>query len=365
VSVHRPTRRRATAFVALACLLVLVSASGIAHARIRAHRVAGGLHQPVGFTLGPDQRIWYGEKTSGEIRVHNRSSGHSHRFFVVPRVTAQGERGLLGIALHPDFPATPFVYVYATRRVNGSVKNQILRLENDGGRGRHLTVLFSSPAREAFHAGGRILFGPDGMLYAVIGEDGDPRNAQQLGDSRGKILRMTPNGGIPGDNPLGNRRVFSYGHRNSFGFAFDPDTDVIWESENGPECNDEVNRIVPGRNYGWGPHETCAGRSPGNTNRDGPNPVRPKRWYSPPPGLTGVAFCDGCQLGPKSGGRVFMGAVNTGAIRRLRLNANRTDVTAQDVVYDHRHGVISLEADATSGALFFSDFSGIYRLVKR
>jgi glucose/arabinose dehydrogenase len=361
VSLRGPIR--ATIALALALLLAATAQAGMARARIHAAKVAGGLNQPVGFTLGPNQRIWYGEKGTGEIRILNRTTGHSHRFFVISKVTAAGERGLLGVALHPDFPATPLVYAYATRRVQGRVRNQIVSIENDGGRGEHMTVLFSSPSRAAFHAGGRILFGPDGMLYAFVGDDGDPRNAQQLGDDRGKLLRMTPNGGIPADNPLGNRRVFTYGHRNSFGFAFDPQTGKLWEEENGPECNDEVNLIKAGRNYGWGPSESCSGNAPRNTNRDGPNPVLPEEWYANPPGLTGLAFCDGCHLGRRSRDRIFLGAVNTGHIRRLRLDGDRNRVIGQDVVYDHARGVISLEV-SDAGAILFSDFGAIYRLAR-
>ena len=83
---------------------------------------------------------------------------------------------------------------------------------------------------------------------------------------------MTPAGGVPADNPIAGSRVFAFGIRNSFGFTFDPQTDSLWETENGPECNDEINLIVGGGNFGWGPSENCGGDSPGNTNNSGPTP---------------------------------------------------------------------------------------------
>ncbi|MEX2275073.1 MAG: PQQ-dependent sugar dehydrogenase [Actinomycetota bacterium] len=356
------------AVVTLAATLafgVAVTAAGGATAKIRSTKVKDGLNQPTAFAFAPGNRLFYVEKNTGEIRIWNRNGGGDRRFFLVRGVNGNGERGMLGIAIHPDYPDPAFVYAYVTRRVDGSMKNQIVRLENVGGRGRNLTKIFSSPASASpYHNGGKIAFGPDGMLYAVVGDGHDARRAQQLGDDRGKILRMTPNGGVPNDNPLGNRRAYAYGIRNSFGFAFDPDGGNLWETENGPECNDELNRIVAGRNFGWGPNETCAGNAPRNTNQDGPDPVLPKRWYNPTIGPTGIAFCDGCGLGAASEGAAFFGAVNTGQVRRVVMSADRRDVRDQAIVYNHPSSVLSVEA-APSGVVYFSDFNAIYKLVRR
>ena len=336
-----------------------------ASAKIRATKVKGGLNQPTAFTFAPGNRVFFVEKNTGEIRIWNRSGGGDRRFFLVRGVNGDGERGMLGIAVHPKYPDPAYVYVYVTRRVDGAMRNQILRLTNDGGRGRNLTKIFSSPASASpYHNGGRILFGPDGMLYAAVGDGHDSGRAQQLGDDRGKILRMTPNGGVPGDNPLGNRRAYAYGIRNSFGFAFDPDGGDLWETENGPECNDELNRIVAGRNFGWGPNETCSGNAPQNTNQDGSDPVLPKRWYNPTIGPTGIAFCDGCGLGAASQGAAFFGAVNTGQIRRVQLTPDRKDVRDQAIVYTHPSSVLSVEAGG-NGTVYFSDFGAIFKLVRR
>ncbi len=122
--------------------------------------------------------------------------------------------------------------------------------------------------------------------------------------------------------------MFAFGIRNSFGFTFDPQTDSLWETENGPECNDEINLIVGGGNFGWGPSETCGGSSPGNTNNSGPTPrLLPKLWFDGTIGITGDAFCDGCGLGAGVEGQLFFGDVNTGVLRRVALNAARDDVS--------------------------------------
>lgn len=347
-----------------AVLLGSPGAPADAAGAIKAKLVIGGLDQPVAFTFGPGNEIWYVEKATGQIRVHDLDAGSDKLFYDVPGVNAEGERGLLGIALDPDYPTTPSVYVYATRSVAGKLRNQILRLTDSAGTGTNRKVLFSAPASSTpYHNGGRILFGPDGMLYAIVGDGHDSSNAQDTSNNdRGKILRMTPAGDVPSTNPLGNL-VWAYGVRNSFGFAFDPQTGRLWETENGPECNDELNRIVKGRNYGWGSHETCSGQAPQNTNQDGPKPVPPQRWYTPTIAPTGIAFCERCGLGATSTGALFFGAYNTGDIRRVTLNAKRTSVTGQKVVYVHSSGVLSMEV-GPDRSVYFSDMSGIYRLVR-
>jgi glucose/arabinose dehydrogenase len=339
--------------------LEAIPATATAAPPIVARRVAGNLAAPVAFTFGPGRVLWYVEKETGEIRTIDLDSGRDALYHDVPGVNGAGERGMLGIALHPRYPRKPFVYVYVTRSFRGRLRNQIVRID-DGGRRR---IVFSSPASSsAYHNGGRILFGPDGMLYAIVGDGHAPRNAQDLSDDRGKILRMTPNGRVPTTNPRPSR-VFAYGIRNSFGFAFDPRTDRLWETENGPACNDELNRIRRGRNHGWGPNATCEGASPGNTNRDGPRPVRPELFYGRPIGITGIAFCDGCGLGRASEGRGFFGAVNTGAITRVSLDARRLGIQGDVVVYRHERGVISIEV-GPDGALYFSDMTAIWRLAR-
>jgi len=336
----------------------------VAGTAIRAREVVGNLNQPVAFTFGPGRRIWYVEKTTGEVRIKDLDTGADRRFVRVPGVDGEGERGMLGIALDPDYPNRPFVYLYATRTAHGGLRNQILRYRDEGGHGTGRRVLHSTPASGATnHNGGRIAFGPDGMLYAVIGEHADPAHSQDLSTDLGKIIRITRNGRAPDDNPFDDN-VWAYGIRNSFGFAFDPQTDALWETENGPECNDEVNMIVGGENYGWGPNETCSGSSPANTNQDGPSPDLPELFYENTIGITGIAFCDGCHLGQASEGAAFAGAVTNGDVTRVLFNGRRDAIAGHSVVYDHGGSTLSFEI-GPGGRIYFSDFDGINKLVLR
>jgi glucose/arabinose dehydrogenase len=326
---------------------------------VRAIRVASGLASPVGFTFMPGGRLVYVERNTGWLRFRNLQTGNDVQVHRIVNVNFDGERGALGVALHPAWPSQPFVYVYVTRNTADGLRNQVLRIkvENDDGVAvRRLLSVAAGPAGN--HNGGRILFGPDGKLYVVIGDNADPSNAQdRTSNLRGKILRLNPDGSIPSTNPFGTR-IWAYGIRNSIGFAFDPQNGRLWESENGPECNDEVNRIVKGGNHAWGPSQSCP-----NTNNSGPTPrILPKYTFASTVGLTGLAFCDACGLGPAFNGDLVVGAVNDGRIRRFDLNAARTGFDAGPLLVLDRPGpVLSLEV-APNGRIYFSDFDSIYRL---
>jgi glucose/arabinose dehydrogenase len=228
-----------------------------------------------------------------------------------------------------------------------------------------MQVLHSSDAGSLnMHSGGRIMFGPDKMLYVYIGDAHRASSAQRLRSPRGKILRMTPWGGVPDDNPIRGSRVYAYGFRNSFGMAFDPGTRRIWETDNGPECTDELNRVQPGRNFGWGPSGSCSGSAPRNTNRDGPNPAMPERWFTPPIAPTGVAFCTGCRLGPRSEGALLFGDYNNGTLWRARLSPNRLRVAHLDRLASPSGQILSLET-GPKGRLYYSTYTGVFRLVDR
>jgi glucose/arabinose dehydrogenase len=332
---------------------------------VDADPVVTGLSFPAAFTFAPDGRIFYGERLTGEIRIYNPANGSDTLFFTVPNVLTSGEQGLLGLALAPNYPQRRIVYAYATRNVGGTPRNQIVRIQDVGGSGQDMRAIWSAdvPA-DAFHNGGRILFGPDGKLYAVTGDAEDTDNSQDLGNDVGKVLRLKPTGAIPPDNPFAGNPIWAYGIRNSFGFGFDPLTGFLWETENGPTCNDELNRIQKGFNYAWGPNQTCITPPPPpeNTNQDGPNPVLPQVWFNPVIAPTGLAFCVGCGI-PSAEGAFFFGDFNTGQIRQATLSGNRQQILSTTSVYSHSNIVLSLER-GPDDAVYFSDSSGIWKLIE-
>jgi len=208
--------------------------------------VATDLEVPWGVAFLPDGSALVAQRDSADV-VRVEGDGSVSEAGTVPGVSPGGEGGLLGLAVDPGFPEEPYVYAYYTTDSD----NRISRLEYDpegGGLGEPEVVLDGIPAAST-HNGGRIAFGPDGLLYAGTGDAGDSSASQDTDSLAGKILRLTPEGDAAPDNPFGNY-AYSYGHRNVQGLAWDEEGS-LYATEFGQNQVDEVNLIEPGDNYGW------------------------------------------------------------------------------------------------------------------
>ncbi|MGH2697046.1 MAG: PQQ-dependent sugar dehydrogenase, partial [Actinomycetota bacterium] len=250
-----------------------------------------------------------------------------------------------------------WVYVFYTAQ--DPVENRVVRMRKRLGRPGFVTDhLLTIPINVGTnHNGGPIHFGPDRRLYVATGEQAEPVRAQDPADPAGKVLRLMRNGSRPGDNPIPGSLALSFGHRNSFGIGFDPVTGRLWQSENGPACEDEVNLIAPGGNYGWGAGSSCPG-----TSTEGSSPIQAEVSYTPVIVPTGVTFCVGCGLGPDVEGDLLLAVFGDGTeIRNLSLDGERDDMVDEQVLYDHPTGVVTA-GRRPNGQVFFSDHSGIYRL---
>ncbi len=169
---------------------------------------------------------------------------------VFPEVTSTGEGGLLGIAVHPRFTENNFIYLYHTYGENGELFNRVIRVKKSGDALVEKKIIIDAIPGAEVHNGGRIKFGPDGMLYITTGDAALSAHAQDLDSLSGKILRLNDDGTIPKSNPFPGSSVYSYGHRNPQGLAWDVDGN-LWATEHGASAGDEVNFILQGRNYGW------------------------------------------------------------------------------------------------------------------
>jgi glucose/arabinose dehydrogenase len=172
-------------------------------------------------------------------------------------VATGGERGLMGLALHPQYPSEPWLYAMHSYSEGGRGYTRVVRLQATADRGTVERVIIDQIPGAQFHDGGRIAFGPDGMLYVCTGDARQPDRAQDLQSLAGKILRLTPGGEIPPDNPIANSPVYAYGLRNPQGLAWHPTTGDLIVSDHGPSgerglrAHDQIHRIVPGGNHGW------------------------------------------------------------------------------------------------------------------
>ena len=206
--------------------------------------VATGLRTPWGLAFLPDGSALVAERDTGHILQVRPGGGAPQVVYRVPGVSAAGEGGLLGLAVARDFASTALVYAYFTARSD----NRIVRFKL--GDDATPQVIFDGIDKAGVHNGGRIAFGPDGMLYAGTGDATDRSSSQDPDDSNGKILRLTPDGKPAPGNPKQGSPVWTLGHRNVQGLAWDANG-TMYGIEFGQDRFDEVNVIEPGKNYGW------------------------------------------------------------------------------------------------------------------
>jgi glucose/arabinose dehydrogenase len=226
-------------------------------ARLPAPTVAGtvatGLTSPWGLAFLPAGGALVSERDTALVK-HVGPDGAVRTVGEVPGVdtTSTSEGGLLGIALHPDFPQQPYVYAYLT----AAGDNRIVSMTYEGGDLGPPQVVLDGIPKATYHNGGRLGFGPDGMLYATTGDATEGGNSPDPDSLGGKVLRVTPTGEPAPDNPTAGSPVYSSGHRNGQGIAWDDDG-RLWQAEFGQDQWDELNLIEPGADYGW---PSCEGR---------------------------------------------------------------------------------------------------------
>ena len=214
---------------------------------------------PVALAPAPDGRLFFAELLTGKIRILQDGQVLPKPFAVLENVSNFGESGFLGLALHPDFSRTPYVYAMyvVDDPITGYPSGQrVVRFRDVNNIGQDRTTILDGlpAATEYSHNGGRLAFGPDGKLYVTIGDTNVPDLSQDPSNLAGSILRYNPDGSIPEDNPIPGSPVYAMGLRNVFGLAFQPSTGSLYATENGPGGFDEVNKIEAGRNYGWPTH---------------------------------------------------------------------------------------------------------------
>ncbi|MER7999771.1 PQQ-dependent sugar dehydrogenase [Streptomyces sp. NPDC095613] len=246
---------------------------------------AEGLNSPWGLAELPDGGLLVSSRDEGTITRVDPRTGKKTVVGSVPGVAAAGEGGLLGIALSPSYGSDHLVYAYFTTESDNRIARMIYDEKKPAGQrlGAPDTVLRGIP-KGMIHNGGRIAFGPDGMLYAGTGEAGNKELAQDEKSLGGKILRMTPDGQPVHGNPRADSVVYALGLRDVQGLAWDS-RKQLWASEFGQDKWDELNLIEPGRNYGWPEAE---GRS------DKPGFVNPvEEWRPKDASPSGLAFAEG------------------------------------------------------------------------
>jgi len=290
--------------------------------------LATGLAVPWGIAFLPDGTALVSCRDSFEIvRVGGRRTTVVGKVpGVVTSVDLGGEAGLLGIALHPGFPAQPWLYAYHSTDQDNRVVRMRLTLEGDGGRLGPPEDVLTGIHTSLHHNGGGLRFATDGTLYVSTGDAEDRDSAQDKDSLNGKILRITDAGGVPDGNPFGNE-VWSYGHRNVEGLALDGAQ--LWASEFGDHEYDELNRIVKGGDYGW----------PEVEGSDGPGGYRDPlaQWPTSDCSPSGIAIARG---------RAWLGALQGECVWSVDLATGKSERHLDG------HGRIRMVAAAPDGSLW-------------
>ncbi|WP_299051928.1 PQQ-dependent sugar dehydrogenase [uncultured Nocardioides sp.] len=265
--------------------------------------VTEDLEAPWGLDFLPDGDAVLTERDTRRVLRIDPDTGEQTELGVVAAAAPNGEAGLLGVAVSPDFRRDRTLFLYYTTGED----NRVARATLDGDTlGEPETILDGIPLN-SYHDGGRLAFGPDGMLYVSTGDAGNPDLAQDPDSLAGKVLRMTADGEVPRDNPTRGSLVYTLGHRNVQGLAFDDD-DTLWASEFGDQTYDELNRLEPGGNFAWPINE-------GQGDVQGGDLINPQVvWSTDDASPSGLAYADGM---------LFVAALGGERVWRVPLDGDR------------------------------------------
>lgn len=315
---------------ALAVLLLLLSGNSCAQNKqvsatsgeVNVETLADHLDHPWGMAFLPDGRLLVTER-AGQLRILRTDNTLTPPLEGVPEVFAQGQGGLLDVALDPDFATNQHVYLsFAEPGANQTASTALGRGRLDGNRISGFEVIYRQlPKVEGpNHFGGRILFSPAGQVFLTQGERFKFEPAQNLSNHLGTIVRLQPDGSVPADNPFVNQpaakpEIWSYGHRNIEAAAFDPATGRFWVAEMGPRGGDELNQPQAGRNYGW--PVVSWGENYDGTDIPDP-PTHPEfaaaaLHWTPVISPSGMAFYDGSEF-PAWQGKMLIGGLTAQGI---------------------------------------------------
>jgi glucose/arabinose dehydrogenase len=310
--------------------------------------VAEGLIQPwaIAFLPGGDALI---TERPGRLRILRQGKLVAQAVEGLPKVFHSGQGGLLEVMPHPNFASNRLVYITYSKpgSTEADSRTALIRARFDNDRLTDVTEIFDAVSKGRGHYSGKIAFDKNGFLFLSLGDRQVPPEgnleahpAQDLTNHHGKIVRLHDDGRVPTDNPFVSRagarpEIWSYGHRNVQGLAIHPETGELWADEHGPQGGDELNRIEPGKNYGWpvigfGVNYTTGLAIHKGTHRDGME--QPVKIWVPSIGISGMMFYTGDKF-PQWKGNLFVGGMNGQQLSRLTLNGRR--VASEELLVQH------------------------------
>ena len=312
--------------------------------------VAENLEVPWELVYGPDDHIWFTER-SGAISRLNPETGVITELISIDAVTARSETGLLGLALDPDFGTSPFVYTVYTYIKSGDLTERVVRFTYNGSQLVNEEILLDDIPAANNHSGSRLLFLQDKSLLVTTGDALNTSDAQDINSLAGKTLRMLRDGSIPTDNPSASSYVYSLGHRNAQGLTMLNDG-RIYSSEHGPSSDDEINIIEPNRNYGW---PTVMGFCDASEQQDcdALNVKEPIQAYTPTLAVAGLAYYPYNAISEWEHSLLLV-SLKEADLRVLKLSNDGLSIVSETILFDREYGRLRAICTAPNGDVYFS-----------
>ncbi|WP_291402322.1 PQQ-dependent sugar dehydrogenase [Daejeonella sp.] len=265
---------------------------------------------------GPDNFLWMTER-GGRISRINPSNGVISPLLTISEVKSQGEGGLLGMVLHPNFSVNPHVFVVYNYDKSGVYIEKIVRYTYNGSSLINPIIILDNIPAANYHNGSRLLISPDFKLFITTGDAVNANSAQSINSLSGKVLRVNLDGTIPADNPIAGNALWSLGHRNAQGLVFA--NGILYSSEHGPEKDDEINIIMKNRNYGWPNVNGFCNESAEQAFCNSNNVVEPLKNWTPTIAVSGMDYYENGPLAQFKNS-LILATLKDQTLYQLRLN---------------------------------------------
>lgn len=318
---------------------------------VKSRVVVAGLVNPWEIVYGPDNFIWLTEK-GGRISRLNPENGQITPLLTISEVRVSGEGGLLGMVLHPDFIANPFVYI--VYNYGATYKGKIVRYSYINGALVSPFILLDQIPAASIHNGCRLLIN-ENRLFITTGDASDTSTPQNINSLSGKILRLNLDGTIPSDNPFLNNPVWSYGHRNPQGLVM-VGTKML-SSEHGSDTDDEINSIEKGRNYGWPNIKGFCNESSETSFCKVNNIVEPLINWTPTIAPSGLSYYNSDYI-PQLKNSLLLALLKGSKLMQLKLDDSQTKITATKDFYVNEYGRLRGICQSSKGKIYICTSNG-------